>query len=374
MVRQELVDYLTQLKNQGVDPDEGISQLYAAGWTEEQINEAKQVVYGTENQQQDLPPINNVSNLPTSSSVEQQQSVATQPSDVLSKTFPASSSGSTKSFEITQKHHGLLYVTITLGFLVVILVVAGLYFFILDNSSDKRYSSTTDGGGVQALCYLATADVSDEPDSPNRHGIRAEVICAHATLPVIGYDSEASQIALIDGDTDLLGAGKEWVENYRQENPGSMFFSTEIQNALEASTVDRVLSIKTHTNALPASGVALMKGTVVLKIESDERATFDTTIADIKNQSDITLNENSGLEVSSRSIGFINNKQIYTIDGNVAFDEVLDPPSGVENGEIRNQAGIIIDENVPADTQLRIQVRKGDPLSLSVNVPIKIPE
>ncbi len=389
MSRQEIIDYLKQLKQQGHDLSDGISQLKSAGWTEEQINEAKKVVYPEESVHEQPSFSENISNQKTGQLPDEgHQFIGNKKSNMLSGGATDSHIDSIRVNKNLHRSPLLVYGIIVSVIFGLVIIIASVYFLLREDSENTPQSDiaepkpsqpvttsryeTTELHVPEAMCYLSNIKVNDDLNVITRQGIRIEVICAHATLPIVGYDGEASQVSLMDGEDDLIQAGKDFVQRFQEENPGSMFFSTEILNDLDKRVDNRVLVINAHTNVMPESGVAQLTGTLVLNIQSDERMVFETTVADIKNQSDIDLNGESSINISSTNIGFIGSKPIYALRGNVGFDKVVNPPSGVQNGEIFNRQGIIIDDSVPPETQLSIQIRKGAPFTLSLYLPINV--
>ena len=242
---------------------------------------------------------------------------------------------------------------------------------VVSQNSASFAASTQIDEPPQALCYLFNLEVGSE--SRPLGGIRLEIVCAHASRQTIGVSREDSELFLLDGDRDLIAAGSQWVENYKQENPTAIFFSTNVLNGIEFKVPNkRVLPIGLHSSVLPKEAIVHLKGSVVLYVASPETIVLETTVGALRGEEPINLPGNNTSPVVPVNAGFYNGSPAIKLIGGATLADLDSGPEGVRYDNAFGEKTLVLEQNVPGDAPVRLKVRVGKRLKLPVDIEIPI--
>jgi hypothetical protein len=224
----------------------------------------------------------------------------------------------------------------------------------------------------RAMCYVSELETSTNP-SPLSHGIELDVVCAHVSRAVIGVDREGSRLAFRDGTGDLLQEGARWIRTFREENPGRLFFSTRSFNAIEFKPPDgRVLPIAIHTHALPRGSAALLEGSVVVYVAGSRTTTLATTAAALREGEPLALPDGNGPPAVPVEAGSSNDSPMFRLSGGAAFADLVRAPEGVTTTNFMGRRLLVVEQRVPGEAPIELEVRIGERLSLPVQIEIPI--
>lgn len=224
----------------------------------------------------------------------------------------------------------------------------------------------------QALCCLARQEVSTAP-SPLSHGIRLEVVCAHADRPVVGFEPAGSTLVFRDGRQDLIEAGRRWLQRDRKENPSRMVFTTRSLNAIEIKDPDRrVLPIEVHSNSLPKETDAILQGVVVVYVAGPQTTTVTTTVQALRQGTPIQLSADGMPPAVPVPSGTSNDAPMVRLSGGAAFEALLSGPDGVRTTTFVGQRLLVVGTDVPDEAPVQLRLRLGERLKLPVHIKVRI--
>jgi hypothetical protein len=222
----------------------------------------------------------------------------------------------------------------------------------------------------RAICYLSELEVSSEP-SPLKHGIRLEVVCAHASREVVGVDRENSELSLLDGEQDLLAAGRQWMDQYKRDHPARLFFSTRSFNDIDFRKPDgRVLPIEVHSSALAEGSALHLRGAVSLYIAGSETQTVRTTAGALREEEPIALSVQGAAPMVPLAAGWSNDSPMIRLTGGAALAGLVSAPEGVRVTNFSGARLLVVGKDVPEDAPIHLRVRISERVQLPVSIRV----